>query len=210
MTAPDHQLHPADRYFALQTLIGSWRPGIDDDSYRDRLAACLSKSLREADLRSHWTAPNTDYEQCLLHWVWDIVSGSDQVHQSCRQLIVRSAPTASEISVIQAVLRCTLPGIPDIYRGAEVIELSLVDPDNRRPVDTAALAQSLATSPIADPKLAAIRRCLPVAHRGSRRLDARRDDMAAARRSPARPLRVRAPGSARKDRRSGGIGRNAS
>jgi (1->4)-alpha-D-glucan 1-alpha-D-glucosylmutase len=160
LTADASAPHQADQYFALQTVVGSvpWG-GPDEDDYRARLRACLGKSVREAGLRTTWGDPDAAYEQRLFAWVDQLL---DPVQSSgfawlLRQLLCDLQPLAQRVSLVQAGLRCCLPGVPDVYQGSELEDLSLVDPDNRRPVDFATRAQLLSAAPAAAPsKLATL------------------------------------------------------
>jgi (1->4)-alpha-D-glucan 1-alpha-D-glucosylmutase len=126
-----------ERYFIFQTLIGAWPidPG--------RLEAYMEKALREAKRTTSWIEPDTAYE--------------DRVKAFCRALfdhrpfLIDFEPFAAEVArageraaLGQLLLKLTVPGVPDIYQGDELLALSLVDPDNRRPVDWARRRQLLA------------------------------------------------------------------
>ncbi|MET0250354.1 MAG: malto-oligosyltrehalose synthase [Sphingobium sp.] len=136
-------IHPADRYQIFQTLLGAWPDAADMADFNDRVAAWLTKNLREARLRSSWDAPDNDYEMRahdLLHGL--IAHGG--FRQEMDALIQRIAPAALGNSLIQTALKYCLPGVPDLYQGAELMDLSLVDPDNRRQVDYDRRAKLLA------------------------------------------------------------------
>jgi (1->4)-alpha-D-glucan 1-alpha-D-glucosylmutase len=122
--APDR----VERYFIFQTLVGAWP--IDSD----RLTAYMEKALREAKRTTNWVEPDEEREHRVLGF--------------CRALYEHSAfredfePFAAEVaragdraSLAQLLLKLTVPGVPDVYQGDELLDLSLVDPDNRRPVD---------------------------------------------------------------------------
>ena len=139
----------ADRAMLLQTLLGAWPPGLDPGdadgvhALGERIAGWQRKALREAGLRSDWTSPDTDYETActdfLAGWLDD---------PACRgtlhAAVQRIAPAGALNGLAQALLRCTAPGVPDLYQGTELWDHSLVDPDNRRPVDFATRAAALA------------------------------------------------------------------
>jgi (1->4)-alpha-D-glucan 1-alpha-D-glucosylmutase len=137
-----------DEYLFYQMLLGSWpadllRPEqLDADSlqpYAQRLRQAMRKSLREARVHSTWAIPNVAYEEATLAFV-------DTALLSSRSAVFLAAflPFAGRIaalgahnSLLQTVIKLTAPGLPDIYQGAEMWDLSLVDPDNRQPVDYA-------------------------------------------------------------------------
>lgn len=129
-------IHPADCYQLFQTLFGTWDGSSDTLAYMDRILAWQQKALREARLRSSWEEPCIDYEEKAAHLVRDLVGASD-FRDDMERLIGRIGPAAQAHSLVQTVLKFCLPGIPDIYQGCELEDLSLVDPDNRRAVDYA-------------------------------------------------------------------------
>ncbi len=130
-------VHPADRYQLFQTLFGAWptvRSPATDADFADRMAAWLEKALREARLRSSWEAPDADYETraaALLH----ALLGDPEFTSDMDDFVATLAPAAQANSLVQTALKYCMPGVPDLYQGCELHDLSLVDPDNRRPVD---------------------------------------------------------------------------
>jgi (1->4)-alpha-D-glucan 1-alpha-D-glucosylmutase len=140
-----------DAYSLLQTLVGAWPMGLNADdragleAFGERVAGWREKSLREAKLRSSWAAPDTDYEAASQAWLKDLLDPdrSAAFLESLTRFIDRVAPAGAINGVVQAALRCAWPGVPDLYQGAELWDLSLVDPDNRRPVDYDARARLL-------------------------------------------------------------------
>ncbi len=133
----------ADLYSLYQTLVGAWPTTLEASdgaglaAFGERVMGWWRKALREAKLRSSWGAPDEDYEARCAAFLKDAL---DPVRS--RGLLVDIAGFAGEIApagavngLAQALLRCTSPGVPDLYQGAEFWDLSLVDPDNRRPVD---------------------------------------------------------------------------
>jgi (1->4)-alpha-D-glucan 1-alpha-D-glucosylmutase len=130
-----------DEYLLYQTLLGAWPEITADDpswpQFVQRMADYMVKAVREAKEITSWTNPNTDYEQALRGFVEAILDG-----QSGARFLQDFTPFAAGVahfgrlnSLAQTVLRLTLPGVPDTYQGNELWDLSLVDPDNRRPVD---------------------------------------------------------------------------
>ena len=108
----------------------------------DRLKAAMVKSLREGRERSDWGVSNTAYEGQMENFIDNALA-----HTAAIQEFLRAREPLAAIgrrkAVVQLVLKLTIPGVPDIYRGAEDWEQSFVDPDNRRPLDFAALARRL-------------------------------------------------------------------
>ncbi len=142
---------PGDELMLYQTLLGSWPLdlGADDTpalrSYAERLRQWQVKALREAKLRSSWSAANGAYEDACAAFLDAILLDSQ-----CQQLRHSIAEAANALacpgalnSLVQTLLRMTAPGVPDLYQGAEFWDFSLVDPDNRRPVDFTARRQAL-------------------------------------------------------------------
>lgn len=127
---------PATEYLIYQTLVGAWP--IDCT----RLCHYMEKAVREAKKHTSWTRPQADYESAVR----DFVSGVLGDQAFCADLEAFLAPLESAgrtNSLAQTLLKCTTPGVPDIYQGTELWEHSLVDPDNRRPVDFEARAALL-------------------------------------------------------------------
>jgi (1->4)-alpha-D-glucan 1-alpha-D-glucosylmutase len=141
-----------DAYALFQTLAGAWPLDLAANNsaglaaFAERVAMWRQKSLREAKLRSSWAAPDTAYEDASAAWLQHLLdpNASAGFLEGLTDFVARIAPAGAVNSVVQAVLRCTWPGIPDLYQGAELWDFSLVDPDNRRPVDYAARRDLLA------------------------------------------------------------------
>jgi (1->4)-alpha-D-glucan 1-alpha-D-glucosylmutase len=141
----------ADRTMLFQTLVGAWpmqlpladRGGLD--RFAKRIAAWQLKSLREAKLRSEWTAPNEPYERAAEEFVSWLFAASPLLPEIAA-FARRIAPAGAVNSLGQVLCKLTAPGVPDIYQGTEYWDLSLVDPDNRAPVDFSARERSLAAS----------------------------------------------------------------
>jgi (1->4)-alpha-D-glucan 1-alpha-D-glucosylmutase len=135
-----------DEYLFYQLLLGSWPAeltGIENPDaeklrpFAERMEGAMVKSVREAKLRSTWDSPNAAYEEALLGFVHDALDASrpNAFLSAFLPFQERFARFGIRNSLVQTVLKLTLPGMPDIYQGAELWDLSLVDPDNRRPVD---------------------------------------------------------------------------
>lgn len=143
-----------DEYLFYQTLIGTWPAELTApheldaailQSYISRLKATMIKSLREAKRNSNWATPNEAYEGALLKLVERALNGenSQEFLRSFLGFQERVASLGVHNSLAQTVLKLTAPGVPDIYQGAELWNLSMVDPDNRRPVDFQQRMQAL-------------------------------------------------------------------
>jgi (1->4)-alpha-D-glucan 1-alpha-D-glucosylmutase len=138
---------PNDEYMFYQMLIGSWPvellvPSPDAEglaAYAERIKGALTKSLREAKAHSTWAAPNPAYEEAMLGLAGLALdpARSAAFLGAFLPFAERVARLGAQNSLAQTVLKLTLPGVPDIYQGTELWDLSLVDPDNRRPVDYA-------------------------------------------------------------------------
>lgn len=122
-----------DEYLVYQTLVGTWPIGTE------RLVAYVEKAAREAKRRTTWTEPDAAYEAALGDFVAGILADED-FRAAVDEFVSMVEGPAQVNSLAQAALRLTAPGVPDTYQGCEVWSLSLVDPDNRSPVDHAALA----------------------------------------------------------------------
>lgn len=144
-------LRAADAYLLYQTIVGAWPGELSPadaaglERFAERLDTYLVKAAREAKERTSWTAPNEAFESALRAYARQCLAPPlvAAFHDWHRRLL----PAGIVNSLAQTAIRLAMPGIPDIYQGSEGWNLSLVDPDNRRPVDFAALAAALATPP---------------------------------------------------------------
>jgi (1->4)-alpha-D-glucan 1-alpha-D-glucosylmutase len=143
---------PIDRGDAImlhQMIVGAWPIDLAADdaeglaAFAERLAGWQRKALREAKLRSSWAAPDEAYEAAADTYLAALLAPHSTFAAEARDLALRLAPAGMAKSLVQAALRCTLPGVPDLFQGREGWDLSLVDPDNRRPVDYPALEAML-------------------------------------------------------------------
>ncbi len=111
----------------------AWTPDHADD-LRERLHGYAEKAMREAGDRTTWTEPDEAYESAV-HAAVDAVFDSDEVRAVLTDLAARIDAPAQANSLAAKLVAITMPGVPDVYQGSELWETSLVDPDNRRPVD---------------------------------------------------------------------------
>jgi (1->4)-alpha-D-glucan 1-alpha-D-glucosylmutase len=144
--APDRN----DEYRFYQVLLGAW-PSLPDGAdalpqpFVERLQAYMLKAIREAKRHTSWLTPNERYEQATLAYVAGVLAG-----RPARRVLAAVAPLAARVaqhgvvnSLAQTVLKLGAPGVPDTYQGTESWSFVLVDPDNRHPVDFAALSALL-------------------------------------------------------------------
>ncbi|MEA3212378.1 MAG: (1-_4)-alpha-D-glucan 1-alpha-D-glucosylmutase [Chthoniobacter sp.] len=145
--APDRN----EEYLLYQTLLGSWplapMSPQDRESYIQRIQEYMVKALHEAKVNSSWTEPNVEWDKAVSEFVEKILTP-----RRGNRFLTDFAPFAERIaefgmvnSIAQVVLKLTVPGVPDIYQGQEMWDFSLVDPDNRRPVDYEARQRNLTT-----------------------------------------------------------------
>ncbi|PZQ59139.1 MAG: malto-oligosyltrehalose synthase [Sphingomonas taxi] len=130
----DGGVDDADRYMLFQTLVGAWPDDGATADFVERIVAWQQKALREAKLRSSWEAPDDAYEKAAAVLVEALPGDAGAIAQ-IERIVADLAPLAEANMLAQVLLRYTVPGIPDLYQGTELADLSLVDPDNRRPVD---------------------------------------------------------------------------
>jgi (1->4)-alpha-D-glucan 1-alpha-D-glucosylmutase len=134
----------ATEYFFYQTLAGA-HP-LD----AERAWAYMQKAIREAKRHTSWTRPDAAYESGVEAFVRG-VCGDRALMSDVARFVAELAPVGFAISLSRTLLKLTAPGVPDFYQGSELWDLSLVDPDNRRPVDYArrrALLRRLGHLPI--------------------------------------------------------------
>jgi (1->4)-alpha-D-glucan 1-alpha-D-glucosylmutase len=140
---------PEDEYMLYQTLAGHWPHELDAtdaDGLRalaERVAAWHLKAVREAKLRTSWIQPDADYEDACRAFVLAALRPGPFT-RGLRALVDEIAVAGAANSLTQALLRVTAPGVPDLYQGTELWDFSLVDPDNRSPVEFAAREAALA------------------------------------------------------------------
>ena len=140
LEAPDAN----EEYLFYQTLLGTWPMQANGDpepaptaDYIERIQAYMAKALKEAKINTSWIQPNEEWDAAMHDFVARILDSSPR-----NKFLPIFLPAAKEIgrlgsinSLTQTLLKLTSPGVPDIYQGTEIWDYSLVDPDNRRPVD---------------------------------------------------------------------------
>lgn len=138
-TAPSRN----DEYLLYQTLIGVWPagdPGTQElAQVCERVSAYMIKAVREAKVNTSWISPSRDYERALTGFVQALFDEPERnaFLNDFRPLANQVAYCGYFNSLSQTVLKLLAPGVPDVYQGCELWDFSLVDPDNRRPVDYA-------------------------------------------------------------------------
>jgi len=150
---------PHAEYLLYQTLIGTWpaKPldGDAHDEYAKRIGEYMIKASREAKRRTSWANPNEEYETALREFVVSILERreSNLFPAEVDTFNQRIARFGYFNSLSQLVCKLTAPGVPDIYQGCELWDDSLVDPDNRRPVDYSRrreLLESMSARPVSE------------------------------------------------------------
>jgi (1->4)-alpha-D-glucan 1-alpha-D-glucosylmutase len=150
---------PAVQWMIFQALAGSWpaTSGADlsDEECRalgERLHAFLEKALREAKLVSNWNPVNQPYEEAVQAYAARLLSADNGDFRRDFDETLRPFIHAGQMNALtQTILKLTAPGVPDIYQGSEQLDLSFVDPDNRRPPDFEALSVALSAEPADGP-----------------------------------------------------------
>ena len=133
-----------EEYLVYQTLLGTWPMESNGSAaatvgpeYIERIQAYMAKALKEAKMNTSWIQPNESWDKAMAEFIARILDPSPK-----NKFPASFSPLAEEIarlgainSLAQVALKLTVPGVPDIYQGNEIWDFSLVDPDNRRPVD---------------------------------------------------------------------------
>jgi len=129
-----------EEYLLYQTLLGTWplEPATAESraEYAGRIQDYMIKALKEAKVNTSWIQPNEDWEEATRSFVAEILKfGPNRFLRDFEPFAAQIAQAGMINSLSQLVLKCTVPGVPDFYQGAELWDFTLVDPDNRRPVD---------------------------------------------------------------------------
>jgi len=150
-----------DEYLLYQTLVGVWpfepppssdtaaddeRLGAELAGLRERIVAYMQKATKEAKVHTSWINPDEEYDAAVAQFVRVLLddTATNQFLDDLRAFQHRIAYFGQFNSLAQLMLKLTAPGVPDIYQGNELWDFSLVDPDNRRPIDYARRASALA------------------------------------------------------------------
>ncbi|HEX8967144.1 MAG TPA: malto-oligosyltrehalose synthase [Chloroflexota bacterium] len=133
--APDRN----EEYLLYQTLVGAWPFGGLDEEFVRRICEFMLKALKEAKVNTSWITPNTEYEEAVLQFARGILDPRENgAFLEDLDLLQRKVAEFGIFNALsQTVLKLGSPGAADTYQGSELWDLSLVDPDNRRPVDFA-------------------------------------------------------------------------
>jgi len=132
---------PATVYLTWQTLVGTW--GAAGPLTLDRLGPYLTKATREAKRHTWWTRPEPAYDDAVQAFAAGVLAEPDLLASIGDFAAELDGP--ARVAVLgQKLVQLMMPGVPDVYQGCEVVDLSLVDPDNRRPVDFDARRRRLA------------------------------------------------------------------
>ena len=115
-------------YLLYQTLVGAWPIDVE------RALAYMEKAIKEAKRQTSWITPDTEYEGATRSFVEGVLADEEFV-ADLESFVAPLVEAGRVTSLAQLVLKLTSPGVPDLYQGTELWDLSLVDPDNRRPVD---------------------------------------------------------------------------
>jgi (1->4)-alpha-D-glucan 1-alpha-D-glucosylmutase len=144
---------PNESYLVYQTLVGAWplEPG--------RLEAYMEKAMREGKRTTNWLSPDEEHERRVRDFCRALYADGEW-HAVFEPFAARVAEEGRRVSLATTLLKLTVPGVPDLYQGDELESLSLVDPDNRRPVDWELRRRALRAG--GDAKLELIRRVLAV------------------------------------------------
>jgi (1->4)-alpha-D-glucan 1-alpha-D-glucosylmutase len=147
------QVPPPDTATALflwQNVFGVWpADGAVTDELRGRLHAYTEKAIREAGVHTTWNDPDAGFESAVHAWLDEVIDGT--VAAELTSLVSRLDEFGRSDALGQKLIQLTAPGVPDVYQGTELADDSLVDPDNRRPVDYG--AHRIALRAMTDPKI---------------------------------------------------------
>ncbi|MBF4559467.1 malto-oligosyltrehalose synthase [Pseudomonas sp. p50] len=147
----DQMPSTGDELILYQAILGSWPLDLRSDDgpaleeYAKRLWQWQQKALREAKLQSSWSAPNDAYESATQAFIERLLLSPDGelLRSALGKAVQTIAAPGALNSLAQTLLRMTVPGVPDLYQGNDYWDFTLVDPDNRRPLDYLSRQQSL-------------------------------------------------------------------
>ena len=139
-----------DQFIILQALLGAWPLELLDgddpvelEAFAGRIHGFVEKALREAKRHTSWVNVDAEYEEATKNLVSRVLSPGSSILSALRPLAGRLAEAGMRNGLVRTALKATLPGIPDVYQGTGFWDFSLVDPDNRRPVDYQARSVAL-------------------------------------------------------------------
>jgi (1->4)-alpha-D-glucan 1-alpha-D-glucosylmutase len=125
-----------DEYFIYQSILGGFPDDIQpSENWVARVQEYLIKAFREAKVNTSWESPDENYENACTSFVDKIINHNNEFRKSLMQFLKDILPYGNANAIGQMLIKVTAPGIPDMYQGCELWDLSYVDPDNRRPVD---------------------------------------------------------------------------
>lgn len=139
----EHAPDSNEEYLIYQTLLGTWPLHEPDEEerarYAGRIKQYITKAIKEAKVNSSWIQPFKEWDDAAKNFIDQILNSTEnrEFLDTFEVLAQRIARLGAMNSLSQTLLKLTLPGVPDIYQGNEIWDFSLVDPDNRRPVDYA-------------------------------------------------------------------------
>ncbi|MCP2335397.1 alpha-amylase family glycosyl hydrolase [Actinomadura rupiterrae] len=125
--SPSSPLEPDLEYLMWQTLVGAW------PITEERMRGFLTKAMREAKTATNWITPDEAYERAVLDYLHGVLAS--ETTDEITRFVARLEPRTRSNVLSQKIVQLAMPGVPDLYQGCELVSLSLVDPDNRRPVD---------------------------------------------------------------------------
>jgi (1->4)-alpha-D-glucan 1-alpha-D-glucosylmutase len=140
---------PGDEAQLYQMIVGAWPMTLSPDDkagleeFAERLAAWQQKAIREAKLKGDWTGPDEPYETAARDFLFLLLAPGSEFANDAAAFVRRIARAGAINGLAQVLLKLTSPGVPDFFQGTEFWDMSLVDPDNRRPVDFAARITAL-------------------------------------------------------------------
>jgi malto-oligosyltrehalose synthase/4-alpha-glucanotransferase len=125
-----------DEYFIYQALVGTFPFDSQDEiTFSERFCAYLIKAFREAKTHTNWTVPNEMYESAAINFARNLLDKKKPFWKSFEKFLNKIKDFGIINSLSKVLLKFTCPGIPDVYQGCELWDFSMVDPDNRRPVN---------------------------------------------------------------------------
>ena len=142
--------YPGDEALLYQMVVGAWPLNLSSSDaagckeFAERLGSWQQKAIREAKLQGDWTGPDEAYEAAVRDFLLHLFTPSSAFAAEAAAFVQRIGAAGAVNSLAQTLLKLTSPGIPDFFQGTEFWDFSLVDPDNRRPVDFAARTRGLA------------------------------------------------------------------